>query len=141
MFNICEPTVLPSSAGNQNVLSADFVVVGAGIHNGSVNMCYHLTSNHPDIDIADSSRDTVYSADTNLVYNEQNNINIKSVKGIKVLHINIQSLLPKMDEFRKVVSEYSFDIISVNETWLVKDINDYEVALDGFDIFRRDRNS
>ena len=70
MFNIGEPTVLPSSAGNQNVLSDDFVVIGEGIHNGSVNMCDHLTLNDPDIDIADSSRNTVYSADTNLVYNE-----------------------------------------------------------------------
>ena len=63
-----------------------------------------------------------------------------SSKGIKFMHINAQSLLPKMDEFVQFITRYNFDIISVNETWLNASISDGEVSIDGFDMFRNDRD-
>ena len=42
----------------------------------------------------------------------------KKLNTLKVLHINAQSLLPKIPELRLLVEESKYDCISVSETWL-----------------------
>ena len=63
-----------------------------------------------------------------------------SYKGIKVIHLNIQSLLSKFDEFSKLVVDNKFDAVSLNETWLTNNITDDEISIDGYDLFRCDRD-
>lgn len=59
--------------------------------------------------------------------------------GLHVCHINAQSLLPKIDEFRDLFEESSVDVICVSETWLRDDFNDAMCCLSGYRVFRCDR--
>ena len=59
-------------------------------------------------------------------------------KGIKFAHLNVHSLIGKIDEFRHLCGS-TFDLISVNETLCDNIISDNELKLDGYSILRHDR--
>ena len=56
------------------------------------------------------------------------------------MHINIRSILPKIDELQHIVHYYSIDCLSVNETLLNSSIPDGEISIKGFCLFRNDRD-
>ena len=62
-----------------------------------------------------------------------------NVRGIKISHINTQSILPKIDSVRLLMKDKPFDIFSTSETWLNLSISDSEVAITGYSIVRMDR--
>ena len=61
-------------------------------------------------------------------------------KGYRILHTNICSLLSKLPEVCILIDKYNLDIISVNETHLDDAINDFELNIQGFTMYRNDRN-
>lgn len=65
----------------------------------------------------------------------------KQRRGIHICHINAQSLNNKTDEFRVTFENSSVDVICVSETWLVKGTPDSLVNLNGYRIFRADRDT
>ena len=66
---------------------------------------------------------------------------VSSQRGLKFIHQNIRSLRQKVDELRLLVSACSnLHDIALIETWLSPDITDNEIAIDGFKVFRKDRN-
>nr|VZI45236.1 unnamed protein product [Spirometra erinaceieuropaei] len=58
---------------------------------------------------------------------------------LRCLFTNAQSLLSKLDELKLCLVELSPDVLAVTETWLSGTISDNEVALPGYQIYRRDR--
>lgn len=66
-------------------------------------------------------------------------------EGIQICHINAQSLLPKIDEFRYLFEGSKVDVICVSETWFWTDINDHGnnklFGLNGYKLFRADRHN
>nr|VZI48946.1 unnamed protein product [Spirometra erinaceieuropaei] len=58
---------------------------------------------------------------------------------LRCLYTNAQSLISKLDELKLCLAELSPDVLAVTETWLSGNINDNEVALPGYQIYRRDR--
>lgn len=52
---------------------------------------------------------------------------------------NVMSLAPKVDELRHVVQYSNLNCICITETWLQSHICDNIVALDGFNLVRKDR--
>ena len=52
---------------------------------------------------------------------------------------NVMSLAPKIDELRHVIQNANLDCICITESWLRCHIHDNVVALEGFNIIRRDR--
>ena len=66
-------------------------------------------------------------------------INFKA-RGLSVIHLNVRSLLGKMDQLRLLSERNGADIIALSETWLDKDIDDNEIELPGYSITRRDRS-
>nr|VZI31187.1 unnamed protein product [Spirometra erinaceieuropaei] len=50
-----------------------------------------------------------------------------------------QSILPKLDELKIHICELSPDIVSLTETWMSENVDDRELVLPGFQLFRRDR--
>nr|VZH90178.1 unnamed protein product [Spirometra erinaceieuropaei] len=58
---------------------------------------------------------------------------------LRCLYTNAQSLLSKLDELKLCLVELSPDVLAVTETWLSGNISDNEVALPGYQIYRRDR--
>lgn len=61
-------------------------------------------------------------------------------QGIHFLHINVRSLLPKVDELKIIASESKAAAIGVSETWLDDSIADSEVEIPNYNINRRNRN-
>ena len=63
-------------------------------------------------------------------------INISSLQGFSILHVNARSLKNKMDSFLTFLraSGVEWSVICVSETWLKKDILSY-FGIDGYDLF------
>lgn len=59
--------------------------------------------------------------------------------GLKIVHINAQSLHNKIDEFRYIFTSAGVDIVCISETWFSIDILDSIYGLNGFQLFRVDR--
>ena len=60
--------------------------------------------------------------------------------GLCFLHININSLLPKIDELKCIANKTKTAIVGIIESKLDYTVRDLVVNLPGYDIFRRDRN-
>ena len=59
-------------------------------------------------------------------------------KQMKVGHINIRSLVPKLDEARLTVRQNELDVLSISETWLTSEVSS-NLLVAGFQTFREDR--
>ena len=58
-----------------------------------------------------------------------------------IAHLNIRSLLPKMDEIRHCLSGKSPPaVIAFTEIWLDDTIVNGEIAVQGYSVYRKDRN-
>uniref|UniRef100_A0A0X3PRH0 Endonuclease/exonuclease/phosphatase domain-containing protein n=1 Tax=Schistocephalus solidus TaxID=70667 RepID=A0A0X3PRH0_SCHSO len=55
------------------------------------------------------------------------------------MYTNAQSILSKLDELKIHICDLSPDIISVTETWLSQHVDDREVNMAGYQLFRKDR--
>ena len=60
---------------------------------------------------------------------------------LKCLYINARSVINKIDEFVANVSELQPDIIGITESWANDKILDAELSLNGYVMFRHDRNT
>lgn len=63
----------------------------------------------------------------------------KQKNGLKICHINAQSLVRKMDELRYIFEGSGIDIICVSETWFSENMADSLFKINGFKIYRADR--
>ena len=64
---------------------------------------------------------------------------ITTAKGLKLCHLNIRSLFSKLEVFRIEFQHSGFDIITLSETWLTRDINSSVLELPGYQLYRNDR--
>lgn len=63
----------------------------------------------------------------------------KSLSGLKYVHLNVHSLLPKMDMVRIWVKSTGADVVIISETWLSKSINNEDINIFGYNVYRTDR--
>ena len=61
-------------------------------------------------------------------------------KGLHFIHLNINSLLLKIDELRYIAKNFNVTVIGISESQLDNTVYDFEVAIDGYNIIRNDRN-
>ena len=52
---------------------------------------------------------------------------------------NVMSLAPKIDEVSHVVQNANYDLVCNTESWLRQHISDSVIAINGYNIIRRDR--
>lgn len=64
---------------------------------------------------------------------------IKNLKGVKYLHLNVRSLLPKFQLVEEDFLNGSFDIVCFTETWLKKGIPDSLICNPDYNLIRHDR--
>ena len=64
--------------------------------------------------------------------------NVFKKRGMHFIHININSLLPKIDEVRYIPKITNASIIGKSETKLGKTISPSELEVDGYDLVRLD---
>ena len=55
-----------------------------------------------------------------------------SVKGLKIIHINIRSLKHKIDLLRPWVEQHKPNIMTLSETWLNDKISNNEIKLTNY---------
>lgn len=65
----------------------------------------------------------------------------KQKSGLKIAHLNAQSLNNKLDEFKYIFVTSGVDVICVSETWFDSLVNDAIFNIPGFKLFRADRES
>ena len=69
------------------------------------------------------------------------NLTNKRRKGVKISQLNIASLRKNKVEIAELMYEQQLDIFCLNETRLSNDIRDCEISVDGYSIYRHDRNT
>ena len=62
-----------------------------------------------------------------------------NVKKLKCFYVNARSIMNKRVELELYTLEEKPDIIGITETWVVNDVDDSELNLEGCTMFRRDR--
>ena len=62
------------------------------------------------------------------------------MRGFKIDHLNIRSLVKNIDQLRIYLSNQKYNILSINKTMLDSTISNYEINISGYDIVRKDRN-
>lgn len=63
----------------------------------------------------------------------------KQKNGLNVCHVNAQSLVRKIDELRFLFENSGVDVICVSETWFAPDMPDELFKVNGYKLFRADR--
>ena len=61
-------------------------------------------------------------------------------KGFHLVHLNVNSLLPKIDELRYIAKIINAAIIGITESKLDDTVLDSEVSISGYDLLRNYRN-
>jgi hypothetical protein len=70
------------------------------------------------------------------------NEQLKTLKGLKVIHLNVGrggGLLAHFNELSMIMEDFGPDVMMLTETWLTEDTPDGSVAIDGYDMVRRDK--
>ena len=60
-------------------------------------------------------------------------------KGLKLVHLNIRSLLKKVEQLKILTQDIDMDVLTLSETWLNSSINSNLVKLEGYTLYRQDR--
>ena len=66
-------------------------------------------------------------------------IDLKLLKGLKILNLNVQSLYPKIDDIKLLCLECEPDILGITESWLNDSISNSEIHIPNYNIYRKDR--
>mgnify|MGYP001792126289 FL=1 len=61
-------------------------------------------------------------------------------KGLHFIHLNINSLLSKIDELREIAKNSNAAVIGITETKVDSSIFDSEIEIEGYSLLRNDRN-
>lgn len=57
------------------------------------------------------------------------------MKGLQIVHINVRSLLPKIDSIRHGMVGSNIDVLCVTESWLHELIGDNSISKDGYMVY------
>ena len=66
---------------------------------------------------------------------------IVNQKGLKIFHLNIRSLIPKIEQLRLILEDRKIDIFSISESWLHAGVCSSIVSIPGYDLVRQDRET
>ena len=61
-------------------------------------------------------------------------------RGLHFLHLNINSILPKIDELRHIAKTSKVSVIGISETKLDDTVTNNEINIEGYSVLRHDRN-
>lgn len=59
--------------------------------------------------------------------------------NLKVAHLNIWSLLPKINYIRNIILQY--DILTLSETWLSSNVSNTSISISNYNLIRKDRDN
>ena len=70
---------------------------------------------------------------------DEGSIPVMSKSGLRICHLNVNSIPNKIDEIKYMLKNSPFDIVAFTETHCDDTVSDNELQLDGFDFIRKDR--
>ena len=70
---------------------------------------------------------------------EDGSIPVISKSGLRICHLNVNSIPNKIDEIKYMLKNSPFDIVAFTETHCDDTVSDNELQLDDFDFIRKDR--
>lgn len=65
--------------------------------------------------------------------------NCKIAKGFTVSHINVRSLINKIDEISTIIYNHKLDVLTISESWLREDIENTCIKHTTHNLYRQDR--
>ena len=108
----------------------------------------HLSSNNSHECISSDLTTVLPSCDNSThihtVKDTDNQISFKpwfNTKGLKIVHLNIHYLYPKLDEIKLILSQQDIDILCLCETFLNETFLTIEMQIENFKMFRKDRQT
>ena len=69
------------------------------------------------------------------------NLRCKLQKGLKIVHLNIQSMINKIDHIELLLHDNQIHILCLTETWLDDNIDNSDISINGYNVCRLDRNN
>ena len=66
--------------------------------------------------------------------------NLEQSKGIKIMHMNVRSLINKIDQMRLLFDNSKIDVLTLSETWAKDYMNTHLLSIKSYDIIRQDRD-
>ncbi|XP_069134336.1 uncharacterized protein [Argopecten irradians] len=60
--------------------------------------------------------------------------------GLRFAHLNVRGLLSKLDYIRILLRNQTFDVLTISESHLDDSIEDGELSVSGYSMYRKDRN-
>ena len=66
---------------------------------------------------------------------------LKNIRGFHLVHLNIRSLWQHMDEFRFYLKDSNINCATISESWLNEKIPSNLVDIQGYNLFRLDRQT
>ena len=88
-------------------------------------------------------RDAPSDEQTNINFGTSSSIDSWKVfnkRGLHLIHLNINSLLSKIDELRAIAKKSRAAVIGITESKLDESVTDGEINIDGYEVIRSDRN-
>lgn len=64
---------------------------------------------------------------------------MKNRKGLLILHLNIRSIVNKIELIRHLLNDEQIDALCLTESWLTDYVTDDLIHIDGYKILRKDR--
>jgi len=65
-------------------------------------------------------------------------LGVCSIAQLKCIYTNERSMGNKQEELEAIVQQDSYDLVAITEMWW-DDSHDWSAAMDGYELFRRDR--
>ena len=72
---------------------------------------------------------------------KSDNITFPSNRGLKIAHLNVRSLVNKIDSLRILLKKNPFDVLTMSETWLTNKISDPELTIQGYSFARNEHKN
>ena len=69
-----------------------------------------------------------------------NFVQLSRAKGVNIVHLNIRSLVKKIDQLRLIIEGSNIDIIRLSESWLHPRVDFHLIAIQGYRAYRLDRS-
>ena len=106
-------------------------------YNGQTNDSDQTSPSHSN---ERASSNSISDLSSEIEYNLNSNLTFKS-KGLHFCNLNVHHIVPKIDELRiSMAHDNCPDIFGLCETFLTDSISDDQIAIDGYDILRKDRS-
>lgn len=117
------PRAPSKSSSNPFMQSSRFLVGSHLLFNVSISVLLITLSN-----------DVSTNLGPKVILNQQ----LPNARGIKISHLNIRSLGPKLDSIRTLLKDQPFDIFTISKTRLNPAILDHELNVPDYSIFGQD---